>query len=321
MNAERQPKLAVLIDADNASAGAASEMFAEIAKYGIASVKRIYGDWSSATLGGWQKILLQYALVPVQQFAYTKGKDATDMSLIIDAMDLLYSGTFDGFCLISSDSDFTPLASRIRAAGLAVYGFGKKNTPEAFRSACDKFIYVENLEASLARNEAAIEKTPLGVVQADGTPAPRQAIEGALQVMLFKALKDTAEESGWASVAQIGSYLNQTHADFDPRSYGYSKLSSMLKALEGVQYRYDEDNRSQMYFRKIPWMELITTVREAHGKFQDKNGSASIAAMEKYLHPRLDFTAYGFADLSELLEKMHHVIVANGRVSFRAKTE
>ena len=309
-------KLAVLIDADNASAAIAAEMFAEIAKYGIASVKRIYGDWSSPTLSGWQKILLKHAITPVQQFAYTKGKDATDMGLIIDAMDLLHSKTFDGFCLISSDSDFTPLASRIRAGGLAVYGFGKKNTPEAFRSACDKFIYTENLEAIVPANDALAEKT-----SADVSPALRQAIEGNLKNMLFKALKDTAEESGWASVAVIGSYLNQTHADFDPRSYGYGKLSTMLKALDGVQFRYDESNRSQMYFRKIPWPELIVKVNEAHQKFQDKNGSTSIAAMEKYLNSRLEYGAYGFADLRELLEKMHHAVVENGRVSMKRKQE
>ncbi|MDO5289670.1 MAG: NYN domain-containing protein, partial [Pseudomonadota bacterium] len=145
----KQDKLAVLIDADNTSAATAQALFEEIAKYGTASVKRIYGDWSSHLLGGWREILLKHALTPVQQFAYTKGKDATDMGLIIDAMDLLYSGNFGGFCLVSSDSDFTPLASRIRASGLVVYGFGRATTPEAFRQACDRFIYVENLgEAS-----------------------------------------------------------------------------------------------------------------------------------------------------------------------------
>lgn len=138
-------KLAVLIDADNTTAACAQDLLEEIAKYGIASVKRIYGDWSSPVLNGWRNVLLKHALVPIQQFAYTKGKDATDMGLIIDAMDLLYSGHFDGFCLVSSDSDFTPLASRIRAAGRTVYGFGKQTTPEAFRQACDRFVYIENL--------------------------------------------------------------------------------------------------------------------------------------------------------------------------------
>lgn len=318
---DRQKKLAVLIDADNASAAVAAEMFAEIAKYGIASVKRIYGDWSSQSLSAWQKILLKYALVPIQQFAYTKGKDATDMGLIIDAMDLLYSGTFDGFCLISSDSDFTPLASRIRASGLTVYGFGKKNTPEAFRSACDKFIYVENLELldealqstetekNSRNNEAQVKST---------MPMHRQNISGALENLLRKAVKDNIdEETGWAFVGQIGSYLSQTNPDFDPRSYGYSKLSSMLKALGGLEFRLDGNSR--MFCRKIPWSEIVLKVNEAHQKFKDKNGSASIKVMEKYLQPRLDIAAYGFADLNELLEKMHRAKVENGRVSISSE--
>ena len=151
---EKQDKLAVLIDADNASAAAVSGLFAEIAKLGIASVKRIYGDWSRPEPQGWKKdVLLRHALMPVQQFAYTTGKDATDMKLIIDAMDLLYSGTFDGVCLVSSDSDFTPLAARIRANGLTVYGFGRHNTPEAFRQSCDRFFYLENLQETTAAEE------------------------------------------------------------------------------------------------------------------------------------------------------------------------
>ena len=138
-------KLAVLIDADNSSVNSVESILEEIAKYGIASVKRVYGDWSSDTLKKWRDVLLPHAITPVQQFAYTKGKDATDMILIIDAIDLLYSGALDGFCIVSSDSDFTPLASRIRENGLSVYGFGKKSTPEDFKKACDKFISVENL--------------------------------------------------------------------------------------------------------------------------------------------------------------------------------
>ena len=148
-------KFAVLIDADNSSISAIPSVLEEVAKYGIASVKRVYGDWSSDTLKNWREVLLPHAITPVQQFAYTKGKDATDMILIIDAMDLLYAGALDGFCIVSSDSDFTPLASRIRENGLSVYGFGKKKTPEAFKKACDKFIYIENLisDSDLKNNE------------------------------------------------------------------------------------------------------------------------------------------------------------------------
>ena len=142
-------RLAVLIDADNAPASSAQALFEEIASYGIASVKRIYGDWSSPLLAGWRAVLLRHALVPVQQFAYTKGKNATDIQLTIDAMDMLHEGRLHGFCLVSSDSDFTPLVQRIRSGGLLVYGFGRQQTPEAFRQACDRFITLENLGGSL----------------------------------------------------------------------------------------------------------------------------------------------------------------------------
>lgn len=312
---DRQKKLAVLIDADNASAAVAAEMFAEIAKYGIASVKRIYGDWSSHTLNDWQEILLQYAIVPVQQFSYTKHKNAMDMQLTIDAMDLLHQGLFDGFVLISSDCDFTLLAMRIRAAGLTAYGIGRHMTPAAFRNACDKFILVENLQPSDNESLDAAEAAESELQIPKAAPNTRQAIEGKLKGLLMQALKNSAEDSGWASASQIGAYLNQTHADFDSRTYGYSKLSSMLKALEGVQYRYDELNRSQLYFRKVPWTDLLSKIYEAHQKFADKNGRADIATMEKYLQPRLDIAAYDFADLNELLEKMHRAKVENGRVS------
>ncbi|MDO4777501.1 MAG: NYN domain-containing protein [Cardiobacteriaceae bacterium] len=297
-------KLAILIDADNASANTAQEIFAEIAKYGIASVRRIYGDWSSPALNGWQKILLKHAITPVQQFAYTRSKDATDMKLIIDAMDLLYSGTFDGFCLISSDSDFTPLAERIRANGLLVYGFGRKTTPEAFRQACDRFFYVENLEAAgngkPDDGNAANAQLPLA-------PPVRQPIAGALKNLLYKAIKDcTDETTGWAFVGQIGSYLNQTQPDFDSRTYGYGKLSAMLKAMGGLQFRHDEANR--MYCRKIPYGELIKLLaNEALPKFRNQQGWAKIHAIEKYVKPRWSFAEYGFASFADLLESVHGV--------------
>ena len=217
----RQAKLAVLIDADNTSAAVAQGLFEEIAKYGVASVKRIYGDWSKPALSGWRSILLKHALVPIQQFAYTKGKDATDMGLIIDAMDLLYSGNFGGFCLVSSDSDFTPLASRIRASGLVVYGFGRKTTPEAFRQACDRFFYVENLDDPVKNekdsttvvkatspddksNGDATEKTAAADIP---KPAVARQMDAAAKNLLYKAIKDsTDEETGWAFVGRIGNY-------------------------------------------------------------------------------------------------------------------
>ena len=302
MNSEEQKKLAVLIDADNASAGLAQELFEEIAKYGIASVKRIYGDWSSPTLKGWKDILLKHALVPVQQFAYTKGKDATDMGLIIDAMDLLYSSTFDGFCLVSSDSDFTPLASRIRASGLTVYGFGKNITPEAFRQSCDRFFYIENFGSEPCLQ---IYTNGDGDLK-DNSIKKQQKIEGQLRNILYKAIKDSAEEdTGWASVSKIGIYLSQTQPDFDPRSHGYAKLSGMLKALGGLQFRYDESTR--MYCRKVPYLELRAIINEAMPKFQNKQGWAKINAMEKYIKPRWSYLEYGFESFPAFLETVKYV--------------
>lgn len=330
MGNERQNRLAVLIDADNTSAAVARELFAEIAKYGIASVKRIYGDWSSPTLSAWRKILLRHALVPVQQFAYTKGKDATDMGLIIDAMDLLYSGTFDGFCLVSSDSDFTPLAARIRAAGLTVYGFGRQKTPEAFRQACDRFFYVENLKPPADADngntaldtpdtpDAADEHAPengsdtgKGADNKDKPTAPttRQALDAGIRNTLNKAVKNcTDEATGWAFVGQIGTYLSQTLPDFDTRTYGYSQLSKMLKALGGLQFRHDEASR--MFCRKIPYGELIKLLaNEALPKFQNKQGWAKIHAVEKYVTPRWSFKEYGFDSFADLLDTVHGVEV------------
>ena len=312
-------KLAVLIDGDNISAQDAHALFAEIARYGIASVKRVYGDWSNNHLQSWEGILLKHALTPVQQFAYTKGKNATDMSMVIEAMDLLYSGTFDGFCLVSSDSDFTPLASRIRASGLAVYGFGRRKTPEALRQACDRFIYLENLDSDPSNDvvDASVtsqvpDTNETATKPASASASPRQPIDGATRTMFYKAIKENADDSGWASLGQIGSYLSQVNADFDSRSYGYAKLSSMLKTLEGLQFRHDDKMR--MYCRKIPYRELIKVVKAGVDKFADKNGSVSIKALAPYLKPRLDYQDYGFDSLESFLESIHHVEIQGERI-------
>ena len=223
-------KLAVLIDADNAPADIIDRLLEEIAKYGIASVKRIYGDWSHG-LSKWKAALLPHAIIPVQQFAYTKGKNATDMALVIDAMDLLYSGNFDGFCIVSSDSDFTRLASRLRESGLTVYGFGEKKTPEAFRKACDKFIYTEIFRPEKQRQEK--EKN-----SGKNTPA---AAPDALS-LLKRAVRENADDLGWANLGPIGSYISKINPDFDSRLYGYGKLSDLIKSFDIFEHRTDTTN-------------------------------------------------------------------------------
>ncbi|MHA3092649.1 NYN domain-containing protein [Acinetobacter brisouii] len=253
----KSKKLAVLIDADNSSLNSIQFVLEEVAKYGIASVKRVYGDWSTDTLKNWRDILLPHAITPVQQFAYTKGKDATDMILIIDAMDLLYSNALDGFCIVSSDSDFTPLASRIRESGLTVFGFGRNKTPEAFVKACDKFIYVENLEAEekeeikqvngIKNKELTQEPIKVDVSDKQDIVKPSQ-IDRATLNLIYKAVKDNSDESGWANLSIVGSYLTAVKPDFDSRNYGRAKLSGLIKMLNLFDTKIEG---SQMYLKKI----------------------------------------------------------------------
>lgn len=219
---ESQYRLAVLIDADNAQASIIEGLLAEIAKFGVASVKRIYGDWTQPQLGSWKKVLLQHSINPVQQFCYTKGKNATDSSLIIDAMDLLYTRRFDGFCLVSSDSDFTRLASRLREEGLLVYGFGEQKTPEPFVSACDKFIYTEVLRPSVDA-PTAVTELPKALDVADD--------KQTLIELIANAVEAVSEDSGWAHLGAVGSNITKLRPNFDSRLYGYKKFSDLIKSL------------------------------------------------------------------------------------------
>ncbi|WP_427837859.1 NYN domain-containing protein [Acinetobacter baumannii] len=248
----QRKKLAVLIDADNSSVNSIDLILEEIAKYGIASVKRVYGDWSSETLNKWRDILLPHAITPVQQFAYTIGKDATDMGLIIDAMDLLYSGALDGFCIISSDSDFTSLTSRIRESGLVVYGVGRKQTPEAFRKACDKFIYVENLieEDKSSSENKMMPFTKDSVKETTVKPPEKEVVPNIDRTtlnLIYKAVKDNSDESGWANLSIVGQYINMVYPDFDSRNYGRAKLSGLIKMLNLFETKIVG---SQMYLKK-----------------------------------------------------------------------
>jgi uncharacterized LabA/DUF88 family protein len=265
MASELTARLAVLIDADNAQPAIAERLLSEVAKYGTAHVKRAYGDWTRTNLKGWKDELLAQSIQPVQQFAYTRGKNATDAAMVIDAMDLLYSGRFDAFCLVSSDSDFTRLASRLRESGLTVYGFGERKTPKPFVAACDKFIYTENLAFAEADDEAddddadgdgAAEtgdggETAAGAAGSTGTRAggarsvkdgaakprkPRRATAAQLKSdtslvsWLRNAMEAASDDDGWATLSAVGAILTKQRPDFDPRSYGYAKLSDLIEA-------------------------------------------------------------------------------------------
>jgi hypothetical protein len=226
-----QKHLAILIDADNAPAAIVEGLFEEIAKYGVANVKRIYGDWTGPQLGGWKKVLLDHSIQPVQQFAYTKGKNATDSALIIDAMDLLYTRRFDGFCLVSSDSDFTRLASRLREEGLTVYGFGEAKTPQPFVSACDKFIYTELLrEDVVIVNDASASDDATAQPVKTSAPQPVKKLPKAPVDFIAKILDDIADEDGWAHLGALGANITKLRPGFDPRTHGFKKLSDLIKA-------------------------------------------------------------------------------------------
>jgi len=223
MESETSHKLAVLIDADNAQPAIIEGLLAEIAKYGTANVKRIYGDWTSTKLRGWKEHLLDHSIQPIQQFGYTTGKNATDSAMIIDAMDLLYTDKFDGFCIVSSDSDFTKLAARIREAGLTVYGFGEQKTPNPFVAACDKFIYTEVLRSEEEKErDHSFKRMSTNELKQDTK----------LVNLTRSAIEASSDESGWAHLGQIGSYISKQSPEFDPRNYGYQKLSDLVKAIK-----------------------------------------------------------------------------------------
>lgn len=249
-------RLAVLIDADNASADLVEPLLAEVAKYGVASVKRIYGDWTQPQLGAWKQKLVAHAIQPMQQFGYTTGKNATDSALIIDAMDLLYTANFDGFCLVSSDSDFTRLATRLRESGMKVYGFGERKTPRSLIAACDKFIYVDILRTAPADVAPAAKKEP----GKGGKPAPQKAAaapkpsppDRQLQTLFDSALDASADDDGWAHLGAIGQHINKQQPDFDARNYGHKRLSDLVKATAGyeLQTRKNEDGKSGSHYMR-----------------------------------------------------------------------
>jgi hypothetical protein len=235
---DNNTKLAVLIDADNAQASIIHELLAEISRYGTASVKRIYGDWTTEKLKGWKTVLNELAIQPIQQFAYTTGKNATDSSLIIDAMDLLHTGHLNGFCLVSSDSDFTRLATRIREAGLIVYGFGEKKTPKPFVAACDKFVYTEILRTVLEPVSAAvIMPRPASTTREEVKNTDPVSDSPKLEPMIRSAIKAIPSDDGWVPLAQVGYMLQKIDPAFDSRNYNYPRLSELARHQKYLELR------------------------------------------------------------------------------------
>ncbi|MDR2258730.1 MAG: NYN domain-containing protein [Treponema sp.] len=240
-----QAKLAVLIDADNTQPAIIEGLLDEVAKYGVASVKRIYGDWTSTNLRSWKDRLLEFAIQPIQQFSYTSGKNATDSAMIIDAMDLLYSEKLDGFCIVSSDSDFTRLAARLRESGRTVYGFGEKKTPRAFVAVCDKFIYTEILRDIQEENDED-ENKPASRIRRDFK------VDRRLLKLLRDAVEDLADESGWAYLGSVGQKITNRSSEFDPRNYGFKKLGDLFRAIaqfESEERPQENGTGRQVYIR------------------------------------------------------------------------
>ena len=264
MSEERDLRLAVLIDADNAPRSALGDVMAEVAVYGTPTIKRIYGDWTTPNLASWKPLLLENAITPVQQYGYTTGKNSTDSAMIIDAMDILYTGQVDGFVLVSSDSDFTRLAIRLREAGKKVYGMGEKKTPNPFIVACDKFVYIEVIRsaAQQERAEEAAREEPKEPPKparraarkkgAEAAPAPAPEAEPPSRVpkeiitLLADSVEMLADEDGYAPLGEVANLLVRKKRDFDPRNFGFSKLSKLVKALPRFEVDVRQGGQSNM---------------------------------------------------------------------------
>jgi len=255
-------RLAVLIDADNVPYANVKEMFEEIAKYGTPTFKRIYADWTKPTVAGWKKVLLENAITPIQQYSYSTGKNATDSAMIIDAMDILYTGKVDGFCIVSSDSDFTRLATRLREAGMTVIGIGEKKTLIPFISACDKFIYIEILKKAKpaepenekpqrkpSRNQKAQPQEPEVPVIEVAAQETLNIIDRGFIRLLTDSISDLADEDGWASLSGLGNFILKKKPDFDPRNYGFPKMLALIRSID--KFIIDERETGKKNVRNI----------------------------------------------------------------------
>ncbi len=244
-------RLAVLIDADNIPYSNVRGMLEEIAKYGTPTFKRIYGDWTKPTIAGWKSVLLENAITPIQQYGYTKGKNSTDSALIIDAMDILYSGKVDGFCIVSSDSDFTRLATRLREAGMKVIGIGERKTPHPFIVACDKFIYLEIITSSASVHESSPEPRKKGKPVVKKKKAEVVEPESPARIvkrLISSSITDIADENGWAYLGDVGNLILKKQPDFDPRNFGFPKLTPLIRSLD---FEIDERESGQNHIKHI----------------------------------------------------------------------
>ncbi len=253
-NGSKDKLLAVLIDADNISHRHVENLLLEITRYGTPTIKRIYGDWTKSELGGWKNSLVENSLTPIQQYGYASGKNSTDSAMIIDAMDILYSDAVDGFCLVSSDSDFTRLAVRLREAGKVVYGIGEKKTPVSFIAACTKFIYIEILE----RDD---DEDSEGKSKSEEKKERKQSIDRALKNMIKSTVSELSDDDGWTNLAALGTSISRKRPDFDSRNYGYIRLSVMLRAMK--MFEFEE--------------RTIGSSRNKHIYIKNKEGRASAA--------------------------------------------
>jgi uncharacterized LabA/DUF88 family protein len=236
MNQSNEIRLAILIDADNVPYAQVKEMLEEIAKIGTPTIKRIYADWTQPTVSGWKGVLLENAITPIQQYSYTSGKNSTDSALIIDAMDILYSEKVDGFCIVSSDSDFTRLATRLREAGMKVIGIGEKKTPQPFITACDKFIYIEILKSKNNISTPVQKGKPEPSLIVKNKPLNK--VDKTTIDLLMDSVSDLADESGWTFLGELGNFILKKKTDFDPRNYGFPKLLPLIKSID--KFEIDE---------------------------------------------------------------------------------
>ena len=276
---EKDLKLAVLIDGDNIPARYIKEMLEEIAKYGNPTIKRIYGDWTKPHLSKWKKVLLENAITPIQQYGYTVGKNATDSAMIIDAMDILYSDRVNGFCLVSSDSDFTRLATRLREAGMTVFGLGEKKTPNPFIVACDRFIYIEILKQRTLESQKSDEK-------GDAEPAAQlEKVTPQVIKLIAATIEDIADDDGWAFLGEVGSLVQKKQPNFDSRNYGFQKLTPMINAIGQFEIEQRDTQRGRFKLIYVRNKKKEKPTSSAHNTKSKKGAKKSKSKNEKLEQP------------------------------------